>query len=112
MNASSEDDLTVIRGIGPVTQARLNEKGVFSLRQVASMTGQKLVELLENSTAATGLNNPDTWPQQALDLLGMTEAELGIDVLEQVNELNASASLFNQGNAEVAKTKQSQTQEN
>ena len=105
--------------IGPVTQSRLNEKGVFSLRQIATMTGEKLVELLENSTAATGLNNPETWPEQARKILGTTEAELGIDVLEQVNELNASASLFNsgnatntKGNAEVSKAKQSQTQEN
>ena len=36
--ASEKDDLTKIKGIGPVLQGKLNDAGIFTLKQLSKVT--------------------------------------------------------------------------
>ncbi len=59
---TNSDDLTVIRGIGPVFQTRLNELGIHSYRQLAEADPERL--------EADGIHGADIadWVSQARQL--------------------------------------------
>ena len=59
----SSDDLTQIEGIGPKTQAALNDNGIHSYEQLAITKVHKLRRILKN--AGLGSFDPGTWPAQA-----------------------------------------------
>ncbi len=56
-------DLKVVEGIGPVLEKILNEGGVYTFSQLASMEASAVKAILEASGDI--LHNPATWPQQA-----------------------------------------------
>jgi predicted flap endonuclease-1-like 5' DNA nuclease len=59
----AKDDLKIIEGIGPKTEAVFNAAGLFSFRQVASTPVEKLDEILD--AAGLRLGDPGSWPEQA-----------------------------------------------
>jgi predicted flap endonuclease-1-like 5' DNA nuclease len=54
------DDLTEIRGIGPVKAGKLNEAGVSSFSDIAVMSTEELAE-----TAGTSVATASTWIEDA-----------------------------------------------
>jgi predicted flap endonuclease-1-like 5' DNA nuclease len=61
------DDLTVIRGIGPQVQSRLNNEGIFSYVQLAGSTAEDLRDLLGSVAGRANLEN---WIHDARKLAG------------------------------------------
>lgn len=61
--AQSVDDLTVIKGIGPKTQAALNAAGIRSLGRLATASVEELRGILQE--AGLRLGDPADWPAQA-----------------------------------------------
>jgi predicted flap endonuclease-1-like 5' DNA nuclease len=61
--AAVPDDLKIIEGIGPVLEKVLNEGGVSTFAQLASMDPSAVKAILEAS--GDMLHNPTSWPQQA-----------------------------------------------
>ena len=59
----SPDDLTIVEGIGPKTQAVFKSAGITTLRELAATEVRKLDEILD--AAGLRLGDPGTWPQQA-----------------------------------------------
>ncbi|MFM2386133.1 MAG: ribosomal protein [Bacteroidota bacterium] len=57
------DDLKIVEGIGPVIERILNEGGITSFAQVASMSAEDIRAVLE--AGGNKLNDPTTWPEQA-----------------------------------------------
>jgi predicted flap endonuclease-1-like 5' DNA nuclease len=86
-----EDDLTLIRGIGPATRKLLKEKGICTFQQLSMMTGMQLIDLLHSVDASFALKDPQTWPEQARELLASTGAEMEQEVLKQIQDLSNEA---------------------
>jgi predicted flap endonuclease-1-like 5' DNA nuclease len=61
------DDLTVISGIGPKTQERLNEKGIWTYAQLAGKDPERLCRTFEELPSAT-LENVRRWVAEARKL--------------------------------------------
>ena len=57
------DNLTVIEGIGPKSQAALYDAGVFTYKQVSESTVEALQAVLDANELR--LLDPQTWPEQA-----------------------------------------------
>ncbi|MEL6830311.1 MAG: hypothetical protein AAFO63_09255, partial [Pseudomonadota bacterium] len=62
------DDLTLINGVGPVLQSRLNEIGVYHLWQIADLSDNQLSELETDIGPRAGITRND-WRAQAKDLI-------------------------------------------
>lgn len=60
-----KDDLTKIRGIGPVIQERLNRAGIFTFRQVSKLTREEIEHYIGN---AENLADEKTFIKQAKKL--------------------------------------------
>jgi len=63
-NASGTDDLTAIKGIGPVTAARLADNDITSFATITTMSPQSLADAAGTSSAAA-----TTWIESAADLI-------------------------------------------
>ncbi len=63
VEVTSEDDLTLIEGIGPKISALLKASGISTFAQLADMDA----EALRNMLGAAGMNfaDPGTWAEQA-----------------------------------------------
>lgn len=61
----SQDDLTVVEGIGPKIQMLLNQYGVQTYRQLADTPVERLREILSNAGPQLAMHDPGTWPSQA-----------------------------------------------
>ncbi|MCB0174284.1 MAG: hypothetical protein KDJ97_27475 [Anaerolineae bacterium] len=61
------DNLKRIKGVGPKIEKLLNENGITTFAQVASMDPREIQALL-NTVDWTDLANPTTWPAQAGEL--------------------------------------------
>jgi predicted flap endonuclease-1-like 5' DNA nuclease len=59
------DDLTALRGLGPVLEKRLNEIGVCSYRQLAQMTEQDAQWIATRIQVVPGRILRDRWAEQA-----------------------------------------------
>ena len=59
----TDDDLTLIEGIGLKTAAVLKAAGIHRLQQLASTAPEELIRILR--AAGNRLASPTTWPQQA-----------------------------------------------
>lgn len=59
----TRDDLKIIEGIGPKTEAVFNAAGIYSFHQLANTPVEKLDEILD--AAGLRLGNPGSWPEQA-----------------------------------------------
>ncbi|MDH3222927.1 MAG: hypothetical protein OEO23_04360 [Gemmatimonadota bacterium] len=64
-----KDDLTRIRGVGPVLQRRLNEMGVFSLRDIASWTPDDVDRVQAGLKGFPDRIRRDDWVAQARDMI-------------------------------------------
>ncbi|MDG1874772.1 MAG: DNA-directed RNA polymerase subunit beta' [Mariniblastus sp.] len=62
---ASNDDLTLIEGIGPKVQEVLNAAGITSLGQLSAVTPDQIKEILAASGGLLANMNPATWPDQA-----------------------------------------------
>ena len=60
--AVSVDDIKLIEGIGPKTEALLNAAGIVTFADLAAKSPEELLVILRE---AGGRGTPDTWPQQA-----------------------------------------------
>ena len=63
---TAPDDLTVIRGIGPVIERKLNEAGIQTFEQLGNLTASQLRRILGNSIER--LSDEESLLQQARDL--------------------------------------------
>lgn len=61
--AASQDDMTLIEGIGPKVAALLSGAGITTFQQLANADGEQLEEVLR--VAGLRMINPSTWPEQA-----------------------------------------------
>ena len=90
-NTSSED-LTQIRGIGPATQQRLNDAGVFSLSQIANMDTQQFADVLGDQDGQFNLVDPETWQSQAKELIGsVTDIDCESGIVSEIRDLEELA---------------------
>jgi predicted flap endonuclease-1-like 5' DNA nuclease len=64
-NMKHADDLTVIDGIGPKIDDLFHANGVDTLAQVARLSVQDMLEILERGGPSFQFANPATWAQQA-----------------------------------------------
>lgn len=63
VDAPTRDDLKIIEGIGPKTEAVFNAAGIFNFLQLSKTPVQKLDEILD--AAGLRLGDPGSWPEQA-----------------------------------------------
>lgn len=63
--AGTQDDLTIVEGIGPKIQMLLNQYGVHTYRQLADTPVERLREILANGGPQLAMHDPGTWPSQA-----------------------------------------------
>jgi predicted flap endonuclease-1-like 5' DNA nuclease len=69
-----EDDVLRIKGIGPAMKEKLKDKGITSLVQIASFTGEQIATL-DSELRLRGAIDRDGWVEQAKTMLpiGMLE---------------------------------------
>jgi predicted flap endonuclease-1-like 5' DNA nuclease len=65
------EDLQVLRGVGPALRKKLNEKGIYRLRQIALMSPQELHEVGKSLGISRKLLARHGWIRQARSLLNM-----------------------------------------
>lgn len=66
--ASGRDDLKVIWGIGPKIEGVMNENGIYTFAQVASVPAERLTEILHKAGPRFRISSEklhETWPEQA-----------------------------------------------
>ncbi|MGE0554185.1 MAG: hypothetical protein AB7R55_12215 [Gemmatimonadales bacterium] len=66
---AAPDDLTLIKGIGPVLAARLRERGVTRIEQIAAWTGDDIEEIGRALGAFPDRIRRDRWVEGARELL-------------------------------------------
>jgi predicted flap endonuclease-1-like 5' DNA nuclease len=59
------DDLTIIRGLGPVLEQRLNDLGIYRYRQLAQMTPENAQWIAMRIQVVAGRIVRDRWAEQA-----------------------------------------------
>lgn len=59
------DNLTVIEGIGPKTQAALNQSGITTFAQIANMSADELYQIVKVESNVQIVGDAATWPKQA-----------------------------------------------
>lgn len=59
------DDLKIVEGIGPKIEQLLNDGGIYTFRQLASSSQERLREILDNAGERFRIHDPGTWPKQA-----------------------------------------------
>lgn len=69
------DDLKAIRGIGAKMEAKLNELGITSLREIAAFTEDDIERVSAGIGAFPGRIGRDRWVHQAKDLVEKLPAE-------------------------------------
>ena len=79
----SVEDLTLIRGICPSTQSLLKKEGIDSIEQIAELSGQHLIDLIQNANENLDSVEPESWPRQARSLLTDRDIETGVTELEE-----------------------------
>ncbi len=67
------EDLQTLRGIGPAMHRKLNEHGVYRLRQLALMDSEGLHRLAALLSIGASQVTRHNWPRQARRLLHMPE---------------------------------------
>lgn len=62
----AEDDLTRIEGLGPKSAAALRKAGITTFAQIASMTGEELLDVVKVQGGVNVVGDATrTWPKQA-----------------------------------------------
>lgn len=87
-DAGSDDDLTLIAGIGPRVAAILENNGISSYARLARSNVDHLRAILSEAGPRYAQVDPSTWPQQAMfaaadqwDGLHALQAEMGVNWL-------------------------------
>ena len=65
-NLKHSDDLTIIEGIGPKIDDLFRNNGVSGFAQLAQMSVDEMLEILDKGGSNFKLANPQSWAQQAL----------------------------------------------
>ena len=78
------EDLQVLRGVGPALHKRLNEQGIYRLRQLALMSPQELDQLGDSLGMSKKLLAKHEWGTQARLLLNRHELPVGEKVVQQI----------------------------
>ena len=68
-----KDDLTMISGIGPVIERRLNYIGIYTFRQISNFTPRDIEVINDTIVYFTGRIDRDEWVAQAVDLVHSEE---------------------------------------
>ena len=87
---TAQDDLQVIKGIGPFIEEKLNALGITTYRQIANMTAKLEDEVNEAIEFFPGRVKRDQWVAQAKILLG-EDVKLDEKALKQAEELERIA---------------------
>ena len=87
---TAQDDLQVIKGIGPFIEEKLNALGITTYRQLANMTAKLETQVNEAIEFFPGRVKRDQWVAQAKILLGM-DAKLDEKALKKAEELERVA---------------------
>jgi len=62
---SIKDDLTKVEGIGPKIQDLLNNNGIWSWKQLSTVSAERIQKVLDNAGPRYRVHNPASWPLQA-----------------------------------------------
>jgi predicted flap endonuclease-1-like 5' DNA nuclease len=73
----SQEDLQKLRGVGPAMHEKLNNQGVYRLKQLALMSSQELTELGTSLGIGKQTLAKHQWTLQARQLLNMPEVVVG-----------------------------------
>lgn len=65
---AAKDELTLIKGIGPVLEKRLNELGITTFRQIAGLTGED-IQRVNSVLEFKGRIEREGWVRQARELM-------------------------------------------
>lgn len=60
------EDLKIIEGIGPKIEELLNREGIHSIEQLADTSIIRLAAILKKAGPRFQIQNPTSWPEQAL----------------------------------------------
>jgi hypothetical protein len=60
-----QDDLTLIEGIGPKLSEVMHHAGIYNFEQLASLSVNRLRQILNNAGPTYRVFDPTTWPAQA-----------------------------------------------
>lgn len=66
-----KDDLTLINGIGPFIEKKLNDIGIYTYQQIADFDGPKIEQVTRDVAYFPGRIEKDDWVGQARKLLAM-----------------------------------------
>ncbi len=61
----SQDDLTLIEGVGPRAVEFFGEEGITTWKQISEMTPEACKAILEKAGGRFAQQDPSTWPEQA-----------------------------------------------
>ena len=87
------NNLTVIHGLGKASQKVLNENGINSFAQIASMTSQQLDSIFAKKQKQFQLIDTSTWPTQAQQLVGEVSKQqdyspnLEMELLDEIDSI-------------------------
>lgn len=76
------EDLKIIEGIGPKIEELLNREGIHTIEQLADTSIIRLAAVLKKAGPRFQIQNPTSWPKQAL-----LAKEQKWDELEQLKKL-------------------------
>ncbi|NJN41451.1 MAG: hypothetical protein HC811_03635 [Flammeovirgaceae bacterium] len=68
-SAKEGDDLTEIKGVGPVISRKLNGMGIFSFQQIADMSDETVEKLSQTILRFPKRILKDNWREQAAKLV-------------------------------------------
>ena len=89
---TDSDDLTQIKGIGPLTAKALNSQGITRLQQIATLSSLRIRELLSSLDDNLGLIDSKTWADQAKAILGddfeLTQTEA--DIIAEMEKIKST----------------------
>jgi predicted flap endonuclease-1-like 5' DNA nuclease len=76
-----KEDLTIIKGVGPFIQEKLNELGIYTIEQISDFTIDTVIKVTEAIEYFPGRIQRDFWVEQANQILNervkKTQAEKG-----------------------------------
>jgi predicted flap endonuclease-1-like 5' DNA nuclease len=64
--AVAPDDLKIVEGIGPKIEGLLNDAGIWTFRQLADSSEERLREILDAAGRRYQMHDPSTWARQSL----------------------------------------------
>jgi len=82
----NQENLQLLRGLGPALHKKLNESGIYRLGQLAGMSVDEYYRLSRSLGVAQKTAIRNDWPACARQLLGMVPAypDTQIDLLQKV----------------------------